>query len=253
MPIGAPGLEQFRDAIVEMRNQHVISAMAPLMDLRMELVLNDEFKQRGGFDDTTRDHFLKLLQNCDKFRRVITYAPNREGLAKRIAAAIDTSQVIAIAYKGGKREDQLAGQPANMPLKPDMQPFGGDEVQGAPGLMRQVPWALDGTDDDIPLNSKLNFRSNNGFLLLQAVDAAIVAWTRLESRHSTRFITVGDSMRMYAIYVQILEYLMIFGGDVNRVDFAAGVRASEEPRGPGNSPNMITEVAGDSGITTDNT
>jgi hypothetical protein len=252
MGIGAPGAEQFRDAIVEMRNQHVIFAMGFLMDLRQELVSNDEFKVRGGFDDTTRDHFLKLLQTCDKARRVVTYCPNRAGLADRIKAAIDTSKVIAIAYaKKGAKDQLLSGQPADVPLSPDMQPFGGDEVQGAPGLMRQVPWALDGTDEDIPLNSKLNFRSNGGFLLLQAVDAAIVSWTRIESRHNTRFITVGDSMRMYATYVQILEYLLVFGGDVNRVDFAAGVRPSEEPRGSANSPNMLSEKAGESGITTE--
>ena len=116
--------------------------------------------------------------------------------------------------------------------------------------MKQLPWALDGSDQNIPLNSKLNFRSSNGLLLLQAIDMAVVGWTRLESRHATRFITVGDSMRMHGHYTQILEYLLMFGGDSKRVDFAAGVLPTEEPRGVANSPNMMSEKAGVSGIPT---
>jgi hypothetical protein len=161
-------------------------------------------------------------------------------LDERIAKAIDPKQLI-----GGTL---LGGQPADKPLTSDLQPFGSDEVQGAPGMMRQLPWALDGSDIDIPINSKLSYRNGNGFLLLQAVDAAIVGWTRLESRYATRFITVGDSMRMYGHYVQILDFLNIFGTDKNRVDFAAGVRPTEEPRGPANSPNMASEAAGASGL-----
>jgi hypothetical protein len=220
-----------------------------VIDFRQEITGNDEFKQRGGLDTTTQQHFLKHLQQCDKFRRVITYAPNRDGLAERIKKAIDTSRVIDIAYAKNQTQEQLlVGQVSDMPLDPDIKPFGADEVQGAPGLMRQVPWALDGTDPNIPVNSMLNFRSNNGFLLLQAVDLAIVGWTRLESRFNTRFITLGDSMRMYGHYVQILEYLLIFTGDQNRLDFASGVRPTEEPRGPVNSPNMVNEDAGTSGL-----
>lgn len=241
MPIGAPGVEQFRDAIIELRNQHIIAAMAPLMDFRGEIVGNDEFKSRATVDTTTQLHFMTHLQQCDAWRRVVTYAPNRDSLADRIKAAIDTAKVIG-------RGDLLAGAPADAPLVPDIRPFGADEVQSAPGGIKQLPWALDGTDPNIPLNSKLNFRSNNGLLLLQAVDLAIVGWTRLESRFATRFITVGDSMRMYGHYVQILEYLLLFAGDKNRVDFAVGVRPTEEPRGAAVSPNMITEVAGTSGI-----
>jgi hypothetical protein len=111
--------------------------------------------------------------------------------------------------------------------------------------VRQLPWALDNSDKNMPTNSKLNFRSNVGMILLEAVDQSIVAWTRLESRNRSKFITVMDSMRIYGNYVAILEYLRIFGGDGNLVDIANGVRpnASEEPRGPANAPNMLTETA----------
>lgn len=240
MPIGAPGVEQFRDAIVELRNVHIIAAISPLMEFRAEVIGNDEFKQRGGIDTTTTLHLTTHLQNCDKWRRVVTYSPNGEALDVRIKKAIDPKQLI-----GGTK---LTGQPSDKPLESDLVPFGSDEVQGAPGMMRQLPWCLDGSDIDIPVNSKLNYRNGNGFLLLQAVDAAIVGWTRLESRFATRFITVGDSMRMYGHYVQILDFLRIFGSDENRIDFAAGVRPTEEPRGPGNSPNMASEAAGASGV-----
>jgi hypothetical protein len=240
MPIGDPGQQQFRDLIPEMRNQHIIAAMAPLMKFRSQIVGMADFKERGGLSDVNRDYLSKLLQACDKWRRVITYNPSRKPLGDRIAVAIGTSELT----KGQKD----TGAPTDTPLKADDQPFGGDEVQSSPGLMRQVPWAFDGSDVNIPLNSVLNFRSQEGFLVLQAVDDATVSWTRLESRFNTRFITVEDSMRMYAKYIQILEYLQIFAGDENRVDIAVGVMPSEEPRGPGNSPNMKSEDAGTSGI-----
>ena len=240
MGIGAAGAEQFRDAIVEFRNQHIIAAMSPLLTMRSEIVGLGEFKDRTGFQDTTQSHLLQLLQSCDKWRRVITYNPEREDLG----TLIKRGTTVAAIYG----QDKLEGQDPEVPLKDDPLPYGGDEVQSAAGLVKQVPWALDGTDTNIPLNSMLNFRSNQGFLLLQAVDAAIVAWTRLESRFRTRWLSVMDSMRMYGCYVEILEYLHIFGGDENRVDVAAGVRPSEEPRGAANSPNMASEVAGSSGI-----
>lgn len=46
---------------------------------------------------------------------------------------------------------------------------------------------------------------------------------------------------MYGSYVQVLEYLKAFAGDANRVDMASGVRPTEEPQGPGDSPNLKTE------------
>ena len=241
MPIGAPGLEQFRNMVTEIRNGHIIFAMGPLVDLRMEVTGQDNFKVRGGLDTTAQDHYIRHLQNADARRRVITYAPNREELDARIKNGIDTTKVIG-------RGSTLGGAPADVPMSMDVKPFGGDEVQAAPGGMLQIPWAFDGTDQNIPVNSKLSFRSNEGLLLVQSIDATLVAWTRLESRFETRFITVGDSMRQFAFYQQILEYLLLFAGDKNRIDFAVGVRPTEEPRGAANAPNMITEDAGVSGI-----
>ena len=223
MPIGAPGQEQFRDAIVEMRNLHIAAGVAPLMLMREEVVTNDDLADRGGMDDPTRDHFLQLLVNCDKWRRRLTHNPDDLPLGDKILKAVNAEEVLEDA--------------AN--------PFGGDDVQMASGGLFQLPWALDGSDPNIPLNSTLDMVSQNGIILLGAIDRAMVAWTRLNSRDRTRFITQMDSMRIYGHYQEIFAFLVTFGGDTNRVDVAQ-VRAADEPRGPSNSPNRKSEVVGDS-------
>ena len=222
MPIGAPGQEQFRDAIVEMRNLHIAAGVAPLMLMREEVVTNDDLTDRGGMDDPTRDHFLQLLVNCDKWRRRLTHNPDDLPLGDKILKAVNAEEAIEDASD----------------------PFGGDDVQMASGGLFQLPWALDGSDANIPLNSTIDMVSQNGIILLGAIDRAVVAWTRLNSRDRTRFITQMDSMRMYGHYQEIFAFLVTFGGDANRVDVAQ-VRAVDEPRGPSNSPNRKSEVAGD--------
>jgi hypothetical protein len=222
MGIGSPGKEQFRDVIVEMRNRHVAAGIAPLMLMREELVTNDDFTDRGGMDDPTRDHFIRLLVNCDKYRRRITHNPSGLPLGDQIAKAIDTNEEI----ETGKN------------------PAGGDNVQSGSKGLYQIPFAFDGTNPNIPLNSSLDLPSNNGLLLLGAIDDCIVAWSRLNSRDRSKYITQMDSMRIYGGYQEILEYLNIFAGDKNRVDVAQ-VRATDEPRGPDNSPNRKSEAVGD--------
>jgi hypothetical protein len=223
MPIGAPGQEQFRDAIVEMRNLHIAAGVAPLMLMREEIVTNDDLTDRGGMDDPTRDHFLQLLVNCDKWRRRLTHNPDDLPMGDKILKAVDAENMIEDAVN----------------------PFGGDDVQMASGGLFQLPWALDGGDPNIPLNSTLDMVSQNGIILLGAIDRALVAWTRLNSRDRTRFITQMDSMRIYGHYQEIFAFLVTFGGDANRVDVAQ-VRATDEPRGPLNSPNRKAEAVGDS-------
>lgn len=222
MPAGDPGKEQFRRTITEFRNLHVVAALGPLFDFRSEVVSNDEFGVRGGLDETTKNHYVEHLLASDRMRRRVTYNPDKQPLGDLIERATDSSQTLL-----GSSE-----------------PFGGDEVQEAPGGLITLPWAVDGSDPNIPLGSQLNFRSQNALILLGALDRAIVNWTRLESRFRSTFIYVKDSMRMYGSYVQVLEYLNAFAGDANRVDMAAGVRPTEEPLGPTDSPNLRTETAG---------
>ena len=218
MPIGDPGKEQFRRAIVTLRNLHIAAALSPLFTMRTELLANDELSDRGGFDDPTRDHLIALLVHCDRWRRRVTHNPDHDPLGDKIEKAIN---------------------PAGMPEIGE-NPFGGDDVQNQSGGLIDLPYALDGTDPDIPLQSELKLKSTHAIVLCGAIDKAIVAWTRLNSRDRTRFITSYDSMRIYGHYQEILGYLTSFGGDQNRVDVAQ-VLPSEEPLGAQDSPNRRTE------------
>jgi len=220
MAIGDPGKEQFRDAIVEFRNTYIAAGLAPLFLLREELVSNDDLSDRGGMDDATRDHFLQFLGNADRWRRRLTHNPDDKPLGEMIKEAVDTKLAITDAEN----------------------PFAGDDIQMASSGLFQLPWDLSGEDENLPLNSKLKLPSPNAVILLGAVDRAIVAWTRLNSRDRSHFITATDSLRIYSLYRQILAYLQTFGGDANRVDVAQ-VRATDEPRGASNSPNRQTETA----------
>lgn len=218
MPIGDPGAEQFRRAIVTLRNLHVVAGIQPLIRMRQELLGNDELEDRGGMDDPTRDHQIALLIDADRWRRRLTHNPDKQDLGDKIAKAIDAGASIEDAEN----------------------PFGGDDVQNASGGLIDLPFALDGSDADIPVLSQLRIKSGNALILLGAIDKAIVGWTRLNSAKRTRFITRFDSMRVYGDYQQVLAFLQSFGGDDNRVDVAQ-VLASEEPLGPDDSPNRKAE------------
>lgn len=221
MPIGAPGQEQFRRAIVTLRNLHIAAALSPLFTMRAELIGNDELSDRGGFEDSTARHLKQLLINCDQWRRRVTFNPDGDDLGTAIAKAIDPKAEINATDK----------------------PFGGDEIQTQSGGLISLPFALDGSDPDIPLQSQLKLKSTHAIVLLGAIDKAIVAWTRLNSRDRTRFITKFDSLRIYGHYQELLGYIDAFGGTENRVDVAQ-VLPSDEPLGSGDSPNRRSETTG---------
>lgn len=215
-----PGKEQFRRAITEFRNLYIVGGLAPLMTMRTEVVANDEFMDRGGADDPTRDHFRQLLLNCDRWRRRVTHNPEDTALGDQIELAIDPDG------------DLVVGE----------NPFGGDDIQNQSGGLIDLPFPLDGSDPDIPLNSQLKFKNGNGLILLGAIDRSIVNWTRLNSRDRTQFITRFDSMRVYGDYQAILGFINSFMGDEHRIDVAQ-VLPSDEPLGPEDSPNRRTEAA----------
>lgn len=219
MPIGNAGEEQFRNAVIEVRNHHIAALLQPLIELRMELVNSEDLRDRGGLDTPSRDHFLQLLGNADRWRRRLTHNPDNGDLGDKIAKAINAQEEIVDADN----------------------PFGGDDIQMGATALYDIPWALDGTDNDIPINSQLTL-TGNGRIMLGAIDTAIVAITRLASKDRSRFVTRHDSLRVYGLYQQIFAYLMTFAGDENRVDVAQ-LPASEEPRGASNAPNRVTETA----------
>lgn len=221
MPIGHPGKEQFRRAITTLRNLHIAAALSPLFTMRAELIGNDELSDRGGFDDPTRDHLIQHLVNCDRWRRRVTHNPDPATIGDKIEKAVDPAATIKEAEH----------------------PFGGDDVQNQSGGLIDLPYALDGTDPDIPLQSQLKLKSTHAIVLVGAVDKTIVAWTRLNSRDRTRFITPYDSMRIYGLYQELLGYLQSFGGDDNRVDVAQPL-PTDEPLGPDDSPNRKGATSG---------
>lgn len=226
MPIGEPGKEQFRRAVTTLRNLHIAAALSPLFTMRAELLANDELSDRGGFDNPTRDHLMQHLVHCDRWRRRITHNPDHADLGDKIERAIDAEAVLSIGDR----------------------PFGGDDIQNQSGGLIDLPYALDGTDPDIPLQSQLKLKSTHAIVLLGALDKVIVAWTRLNSRDRTRFITRYDSMRIYGHYQELLGYLLAFGGDDNRVDVAQ-VLPSDEPLGADDSPNRRLESVSATGST----
>lgn len=225
MPIGDAGKEQFRRAIVTLRNLHIAAALSAVFTMRAELLANDELSDRGGFDDPTRDHLKSLLVFCDRWRRRVTHNPDNAPLGDKIEKAIDAKATIDIGDK----------------------PFGADDIQNQSGGLISLPFALDGSDTDIPLQSQVKLKSTHSLVLLGAIDKAIVGWTRLNSKDRTRFITRFDSMRIYGHYQEILGYLEAFGGEQNRVDVAQ-VLPSEEPQGADDSPNRRSESVSGSTI-----
>ena len=118
MAVGQPGAEQFRRAITEFRNLHIIAALGPCFDFRSEIIANDEFGTRGGVDETTKNHLVSQLLACDRMRRRVTYNPEQADLGTVIEQAIDTGNVLTISGN----------------------PYGGDDVENSPGgLVRPNP------------------------------------------------------------------------------------------------------------------
>ncbi|MGE4190738.1 MAG: hypothetical protein AB7G12_12680 [Thermoanaerobaculia bacterium] len=240
MPIGDPGKEQFRRAMTtKLRNRHINAGIFPLILFRQELLGNDDLSNRGGFDSPTQAHFVELLVYADRWRRRITHNPDKASLGDKIEHAITVYK----KDKSGAKILDGQNKPVEVTIRDAENPFGGDDIQNATGGLTDLQFALDGSDDDIPLMSKLQMKSGNALLLLGAVDQAIVAWTRLNSRDRTRFITRFDSMRIYGMYQEILGYLASFGGDDNIIDVAQ-VLPSQEPLGPDDSPNRKAETSG---------
>jgi len=217
MAFGAPGVESFRNAIVKCRNYHFVALIAQLLVFRQEVVSNDDFKDRGGIDTTTKLHFMRHVINFDRIRRRLTYNPDNKDLGQIIADGIDAQKEVETPEK----------------------PLGGDEIQGQSGAEFDLPFHFDGTSPDFPPQSKIVLNAPVGMLLLNAIDTTITQITRMESRHRTKFLTQMDSMRVYQGVQQMHEALTALAGDENRVDIANPL-PSDEPQGPDNSPNRVT-------------
>lgn len=206
---------QFTGMITVFKNQSILLAMQPCVDLITELCGNDEFKNRAGTDDSTRDHLIQLIAACDKRRRLITY--NRD--------QIDLESILDI----------------NTKLEGSLTPIALDNIQLPSGPEVDIPWKFDGTDPNIPLHKDLHFRNGVGGGLFDVACRILVNYTRLESRHASSMITVKDSKRMFT-YMQGFHDLCIhLLGTDNQVDLAQPL-ATDEPSNVV-PPNRKTETS----------
>lgn len=223
MPVGDPGKEEFRDAVTkDLRNLHIAAGLAPVMDFRSEVIGNDELNFRGGMDSGTRDHQLRLLLWCDRWRRRVTLNPDPASLEEQVENAIETE----------------------IDLTDSENPFAGDNIQNMSGSLYDLPWALDGTNPNIPLVSQLDIKNNQAIVFLGAINRTIVLWTRMNSRGRSKFITRMDSTRIYGNYQELFGFLVAFGGAANMIDIAQ-MLPTDEPRGPQASSNVSNELGSD--------
>jgi hypothetical protein len=211
MPHVAAG--QFTGAITAFKNQHIQLAIRPCIDIITELVGNDEFKSRAGTDDSTKRHFVQLIRKADQARRLITY--NAENVDIKAIVDID-----------GDLQDSL-------------KPLATDTVQLGSTPDVEIPWRLDGTDENIPLWSELHFRNGIGGVLYSSICSIVVAWTRLESRNRSHMITVNDSLRIWSHLQGFYDLCDRLLGVENQVDLAQPL-ATDEPEGVV-PPNRLNE------------
>jgi hypothetical protein len=66
----------------------------------------------------------------------------------------------------------------------------------------------------------------------------------LDSRFATYRITPRESLMLYGSLSEMFDMCVSFGGDENRLPIPHGVRPTEEPRGPGASPNREVVPSG---------
>lgn len=217
MPQIAAG--QFTGMITSFRNQTILLGLQPVVNLMTEIVGNDEFKNRAGTDDSTKTHMIQLIAACDKTRRLITYNPDHVDLRAVAPELIDASV-----------EQKESLKPINLD---------GIQLSSAPEI--EVPHRFDGSDPNIPLFDKLQFRNGVGGTLYFAACGIATNYTRLESRNRSYMITVNDSLRMYSYMQTFRDLCDNLLGKANQVDIAQPL-ATDEPSN-NSLPNRVGEKA----------
>lgn len=223
--LGAPGREQFADAHTQFRNQAIMAYVGELMLFREEYTGDDTLATRNGFDDQTLNHFLEMLKNVDQVRRDITDNSTGTDLRTLIPDATDPGQNITQGSQAQVAADKKTAA-----------------IKKPAGAMAVLPYALDGSDANIPLSSQLNIRNPLARVILHCIDNAVVQATRYEDRFLTATITPQTSLMMFAELQNIMTALNQFGGGANRVLVTSGTRRSEEPRGANAAPNAAGEA-----------
>jgi hypothetical protein len=214
MPRGA---DTFEDAITRFRNRSIHTYVGHALTFRGQILQNGEFGVQSGWDTATNEFIIEHLLRLDFLRRKITHNPQKADLKTLEERARDLALTLP--------QDVNDKSPA------------GEEVARPGGREFDLPYALDGSDPNLPLLREVNLRNVDARMFVTALDQHVVEATRLDSRFATYRITPRESLMLYSSLSEMFDMCLSFGGDANRLPIPHGVRPSEEPRGPLASPN----------------
>lgn len=213
----ALGRDTFEDAITRFRNRSIHTYVGHCLMFRGQILQDGEFGVQSGWDTATNEFIIEHLIHLDYLRRKITHNPQEVDINSLQRRARDLNVSLP--------DDVNEKSPA------------GEEVARPAGREFDLPYRLDGSDPNIPLLSGVDLRNVDARMFLTALDQHIVEATRLDSRYATYRVTPRESLMLYSSLTELFDIVISFGGDANRVPIPHGVRPSEEPRGPGASPN----------------
>lgn len=211
------GQDTFEDAITRFRNRSIHTYVGHCLMFRGQILQDGEFGVQSGWDTATNEFIIEHLIHLDFLRRKITHNPQNVDINRLTERARDLGVSLP--------DDVNQKSPA------------GEEVARPAGREFDLPYRLDGSDPNIPLLSGIDLRNVDARMFLTALDQHIVEATRLDSRYATYRVTPRESLMLYSSLTELFDIAISFGGDANRVPIPHGVRPSEEPRGPGASPN----------------
>jgi hypothetical protein len=217
------GGDTFEDAITRFRNRSIHTYVGHALTYRGQILQNGEFGVQSGWDTATNEFMVEHLLRLDFLRRKITHNPQKTDIKSLEERARDFS--ISLPQDVNEKS----------PL--------GEEIARPAGREFDLPYALDGSDPNIPLLKEVNLRNVDARMYVTALDQHIVEATRLDSRYATYRITPRESLMLYSSLSEMFDMCLSFGGDENRLPVPHGVRPSEEPRGPQASPNREAGAA----------
>jgi hypothetical protein len=217
-----PGRDTFEDAITRFRNRSIHTYVGHCLLFRGQILQDGEFGVQSGWDTATNEFIMEHLVRLDFLRRKITHNPQEVDIKTLEQRARDLS--------------------ISLPDEVDEHSPLGEEVARPSGREFDLPYRLDGSDPNVPLLAEIDLRNVDARMFVTALDQHVVEATRLDSRFATYRITPRESLMLYASLAEMFDMAVSFGGDANRIPIPHGVRPSEEPRGPGASPNREAQA-----------
>jgi hypothetical protein len=217
-----PGKDTFEDAIARFRNRSIHTYVGHCLLFRGQILQDGEFGVQSGWDTATNEFIMEHLVRLDFLRRKITHNPQEVDIKTLEQRARDLS--------------------ISLPDEVDEHSPLGEEVARPAGREFDLPYRLDGSDPNVPLLAEIDLRNVDARMFVTALDQHVVEATRLDSRFATYRITPRESLMLYASLAELFDMAVSFGGDGNRIPIPHGVRPSEEPRGPGASPNREAQA-----------